>query len=61
MDIDTGNHYPIAKKLYTLPLPHTQYACKEVKILEKSEILSLSVCPCSICYCIKESSTGWTT
>ena len=34
MEIDTGNHPPIASKLYTLPLKHYDWVQKEIETLE---------------------------
>ena len=37
MEIDTGNHPPIASKPYTLPLKHYNWAQREIETLEKQE------------------------
>ena len=47
MDIDAGDHPPIAQKLYTLPLNLSQWVCKELEMLEKAENISKSVSHCS--------------
>ena len=47
MDIDTGDHPPIAQKTYTLALKHTQRVPDELEMLEKAGIISQSVSPLS--------------
>ena len=39
MEIDTGNHPPIASKPYTLPLKHYDWVQKEIETLEKAGII----------------------
>ena len=39
MEIDTGNHPPIASKLYTLPLKHYDWVQKEIETLEQAGII----------------------
>ena len=45
MEIDTGNHPPIASKLYTLPLKHYDWVQKEIETLEKAGIIERSISP----------------
>ena len=42
MEIDTGNHPPIASKPYTLPLKHYEW---EIETLEKVGIIERSISP----------------
>ena len=44
MDIDIGDHPPIAHEPYTLPLKHMQWVCEEIKMLETAVIISRSTC-----------------
>ena len=37
MEIDTGNHPPIASKPYTLSLKHYEWVQREIEALEKQE------------------------
>ena len=39
MEIDTGNHPPIASKPYTLPLKHYDWVQKEIETLERAGII----------------------
>ena len=43
MEIDTGNHPPIASKPYTLPLKHYKWVQREIEILEKAGIIERSI------------------
>ena len=43
MDIDTGDHPPMAQKEYTLPLKHSKWGCEEWDMLEKAGIILRSV------------------
>ena len=45
MDIDTGDHPPIAQKPYTLP--KCQWVCEELGMLGKPGIISQSIHPWS--------------
>ena len=45
MEIDTGNHPPIASKPYTLPLKHYNWVQKEIETLEKAGIIERSISP----------------
>ena len=45
MDIDTGDHPPIAKKPYILPLKQSQWVCEKFDMSEKAEIISRHVSP----------------
>ena len=45
VDIGTGDHLPIARKPYTLPLKHCLWVCEELEMLEKARIISRSVSP----------------
>ena len=45
MEIDTGNHSPIASKPYTLPLKHYDWVQKEIETLEKAGIIERSISP----------------
>ena len=45
MEIDTGNHPPIASKPYTLPLKHSDWMQKEIETLEKAGIIERSISP----------------
>ena len=45
MEIDTGNHPPIASKLYTLPLKHYDWVQKEKETLERAGIIERSISP----------------
>ena len=45
MEIDTGNHPPIASKLYTLPLKHYNGVQKEIETLERAGIIERSISP----------------
>ena len=45
MEIDTGNHPPIASKPYTLPLKHYDWVQKEIETLEKAGIIERSISP----------------
>ena len=45
MEIDTGNHPPIALKPYTLPLNHYEWVQREIETLEKAGIIERSISP----------------
>ena len=45
MEIDTGNHPPIASKPYTLPLKHYDWVQREIETLEKAGIIERSISP----------------
>ena len=45
MDIDTGNHPPIASKPYTLPLKHYNWVQREIETLERAGIIERSISP----------------
>ena len=45
MEIDTGNHPPIASKLYTLPLKHYDWVQKEIEPFERAGIIERSISP----------------
>ena len=45
MEIDTGNHPPIASKPYTLPLKHYEWVEREIETLEKAGIIERSISP----------------
>ena len=45
MEIDTGNHLPIASKPYTLPLKHYDWVQREIETLEKAGIIERSISP----------------
>ena len=45
MEIDTGNHPPIASKPYTLPLKHYDRVQKEIETLERAGIIERSISP----------------
>ena len=45
MEIDTGNHPPIAWKPYTLPLKHYEWVQREIETLEKAGIMERSISP----------------
>ena len=45
MEIDTGNHPPIASKPYTLPLKHHEWVQREIETLEKAGIIERSISP----------------
>ena len=45
MEIDTGNHPPIASKPYTLPLKHYEWVQKEIETLERAGIIERSISP----------------
>ena len=45
MEIDTGNHPPIASKPYTLPLKHSDWVQKEIETLERAGIIERSISP----------------
>ena len=45
MEIDTGNHPPIASKPYTLPLKHYDWVQKEIETLERAGIIVRSISP----------------
>ena len=43
MEIDTGNHPPIASKPYTLPLKHYEWVQREIETLERAGIVERSI------------------
>ena len=45
MEIDTGNHSPIASKSYTLPLKHYDWVQREIETLERTGIIERSISP----------------
>ena len=45
MEIDTGNHPPIASKPYTLPLKHYDWVQREIETLERAGIIERSISP----------------
>ena len=45
MEIETGNHPPIALKPYTLPLKHYEWVQKEIETLERAGIIERSISP----------------
>ena len=45
MEIDTGNHPPIASKPYTLPLKHYEWVQREMETLERAAIIERSISP----------------
>ena len=45
MEIDTGNHPPIASKPYTLPLKHYEWVQREIETLENAGIIERSISP----------------
>ena len=45
MEIDTGNHPPIASKPYTLPLKHYDWVQREIETIEKAGIIEKSISP----------------
>ena len=45
VEIDTGDSLPITPKPYTLPLKHTKWVQRELKILEKAGVIVRSVSP----------------
>ena len=45
MEIDTGNHPPIASKPYTLPLKHYNWVQREIETLERAGIIERSISP----------------
>ena len=45
MEIDTGNHPPIASKPYALPLKHYDWVQKEIETLERAGIIERSISP----------------
>ena len=45
MEIDTGNHPPVASKPYTLPLKHYEWVQREIETLERAGIIERSISP----------------
>ena len=45
MEIETGNHPPVASKPYTLPLKHYKWVQREIETLEKAGIIERSISP----------------
>ena len=43
MEIDTGNHPPVASKPYTLPLKHYEWVQHEIETLERAGIIERSI------------------
>ena len=56
MEIDTGNHPPIASKPYTLPLKHYEWVQREIETLEKAGIIERSISPTGQAQLIRHSS-----
>ena len=45
MEIDTGNHPPIASKPYTLPPKHYEWVQREIETLKRAGIIERSISP----------------
>ena len=45
MEIDTGNHPPVASKPYTLPLKHYEWVQREIEMLERAGIIERIISP----------------
>ena len=45
MEIDTGNHPPVASKPYTLPLKHYKWVQRKIETLERVGIIERSISP----------------
>ena len=45
MEIDTGNHPPVASKPYTLPLKHYEWVQREIETLKRAGIIERSISP----------------
>ena len=45
MEIDTGNHPPVASKPYTLPLKHYEWVQHKIETLERAGIIERSISP----------------
>ena len=45
MEIDTGDHIPVAQSPYTLPLKHYDWVRKEIETLEKAGVIQRSLSP----------------
>ena len=60
MEIDTGNHPPIASKPYTLPLKHYEWVQREIETLERAGIIERSISPwaSSVVIVLKKSTPG---
>ena len=60
MEIDTGNHAPIASKPYTLPLKHYEWVQREIETLEKAGIIERSISPWAspVVIVLKKSAPG---
>ena len=60
MEIDTGNHPPIASKPYTLSLKHYEWVQREIETLEKAGIIERSISPWALLVVIvpKRSAPG---
>ena len=60
MEIDTGNHPPIASKPYTLPLKHYDWVQKEIETLERAGIIERSISPWAspVVIVLKKSAPG---
>ena len=60
MEIDTGNHPPIASKPYTLPLKHYEWVQREIETLERAGIIERSISPWAspVVIVLKKSAPG---
>ena len=60
MEIETGNHPPIASKPHTLPLKHYDWVQKEIETLERAGIIERSISPwaSSVVIVPKKSAPG---
>ena len=45
MEIDTGDHMPVAQNPYTLPLKHYEWVRNEIETLEKAGVIERSLSP----------------
>ena len=45
MEIDTGNHPPVASKPYTLPLKHYEWVQREIEHSKRAGIIERSISP----------------
>jgi len=45
MEIDTGDHRPIAQRPYSLPLKHRDWVNQELLVLEKAGVITKSISP----------------
>ena len=60
MEIDTGNHPPIASKPYTLPLKHYKWVQREIETLERAGIIERNISPWAspVVIVLKKSAPG---